>query len=222
MGFFWQGLPPYVIEWSHQFLGADVVSVETGTFQGDTSLLLANAFGACVTIERSDALAAAAERRFAGDPRVSVLHGSSRDRLREVVPPSERAAFFWLDAHGFYDYVGSDQEENPLLEELRVILDIRGAAPTVIAVDDARGMGVQPDWPSVASISGTLAQGGYETVIIDDVLVAAPASLTPDFYDLYQRSRVVEVSALFHVWSQVRAVVSLRRLTDRAIIKFKS
>ena len=221
MGFFWQGLPPYVIEWSRQFLGADVESVETGTFEGDTSLLLANAFGSCITIERSDALAAAAQRRFAGDPRVSVLHGSSRERLREAVPSAERSAFFWLDAHGFYDYVGSDQEENPLLEELRVIMEIRGSAPTVIAVDDARGMGVQPDWPSVASISGALAQGGYETVIIDDVLVAAPALLKPDFYDLYQRSRVVEVSALFHVWPQVRTIVSLRKLTDRVIIKLK-
>lgn len=221
MGFFWQGLPPYVIEWSKQLLGTGVVAVETGTFEGDTSLLLADAFGACVTIERSETLAAAAQRRFAKDQRVQVLQGSSRDRLREAVPGADRPAFFWLDAHGFYDYVGADGEENPLLEELRVIMEVRGSAPAVIAVDDARGMGVQPDWPSVSSITGALAEGGFASAIIDDVLVAAPASLAPDFYGLYQNSRVVEVSALFHVWSQVRAVVSTRKLTDKVVIKLK-
>lgn len=217
MGYFWQGLPPYVIPWAKTLLPHGSVAVETGTFQGDTSLLLAEQFGRCVTIERSQALAAAARSRFADDRRVTVLEGTSRERLADALPSLEEGCFFWLDAHGMYDYVGEDQDENPLLAELELILTTRGSAPNVIAVDDARGMGTQPDWPALGSIFGVLSAHGYRGAIVDDTLVAAPEAASADFYALYTASRQVEVPAVFHIWPQVRGMVKARVVSDRAV-----
>jgi hypothetical protein len=217
VGFFWQGLPPYLIPWATEFLPSPVVAVETGTFQGDTSQLLADKFGACVTIERSPTLAADAEKRFAETSKVTVLTGSSRDRLLEALPEPAVSCFFWLDAHGVYDYVGSDPEENPLLFELETILGSRGSAFNVIVIDDARGMGVQPDWPPLTEILGVLQRYDYTASIIDDVLVAAPIAAKPDFYALYKSSRMVEVSAVFHLWPQIMRSSRFRAATDAAI-----
>ena len=217
MGYFWQGLPPYVIDWAKQLLPTSSVAVETGTFQGDTSTLLADQFGVCVTIERSQALAQAARTRFAADSRVTVLEGTSRDRLVDALPADDVGCFFWLDAHGMYDYVGTDDDENPLLAELELILDRRADASNVIAVDDARGMGTQPGWPPLGSIFGVLTAHGYSGAIVDDTLIAAPDALAPDFYALYLASRQVEVSAVFHIWPQVRGLFKTRIVSDRAV-----
>ena len=214
MGFFWQGLPPYLIDWSRSFLPEPFTSVETGTFQGDTSELLAKSFGSCTTIERSETLAAAAKARFASDTRVKVLQGSSRDVLEAALPPEGVATFFWLDAHGFYDYVGLDDQENPLLDELDLIIRVRGKAANVIAVDDARGMGVQPDWPPLADVLSRLKGAGFDVAIIDDTLIAVSASLNPDFYGLYKKSRIVEVSAVFHIWPGVMKAARRRARVD--------
>lgn len=217
MGYFWQGLPPFIIEWSKALLPSHSVAVETGTFQGETSLLLANEFGACTTIERSDHLFADAATRFASDPRVTVLHGSSRDRLAEALPSDNVGCFCWLDAHGIYDHAGDDMEENPLLFELETVASTRPGPRTVIAIDDARGMGAQPGWPPLADIFAVLSRHGYGVAIVDDCVVAAPLSAGPDFYALYRASRMVEVPAVFHVWPQIKGVVSIRKQTDRLV-----
>ena len=221
MGYFWQGLPPYVIDWSRGLLPEGSVAVETGTFEGETSLLLADAFGSCMTIERSERLAQNAQRRFAQDPRIRVLQGSSRDRLAEALPPKDRGCFFWLDAHGMYDYAGSDHEENPLLTELEVVLNTRGTSPNVIAVDDARGMGTQPGWPLLGRILGLMADYGYGGVVVDDCLVGAAMSDQPDFETLYRTSRQVEIPAVFHIWSQIRGLARSRAVSDRLVARVR-
>jgi hypothetical protein len=221
MGFFWQGFPPHLIPWTRSLLGNDVRAVETGTFEGDTALLLAESFGSCVTIERSANLAQRARRRFAADDRISVIEGSSRNCLADAVPGAEQPALFWLDAHGFYDYAGEDEEENPLLAELSLIFRLRGTSPTVIAIDDARGMGIQPGWPDIGAITAVMSESGYTSAIIDDVLVATPARLDPDFLSLYRRSRIVDAGALFHVWPQVKRVVNRRARMDVLVERIK-
>jgi hypothetical protein len=219
MGFFWSGLPPYFVAWASPFLGKDVVAIETGTYLGDSAQFLADSFGTCVTIERSGHLAAQAMKRFSNDDRITVLEGSSRACLAEAIPDSAKPAFFWLDAHGMYDYEGPDDEENPLLEELRIILTKRTGSRTFIAIDDARGMGVQPEWPSVREIMALFQEHDYSAAIVDDCIVAVPAHLNSDFYGLYQLSRIWEVSALFHVWSGVKRLVSRRARRDRLVMR---
>lgn len=203
MGFFWEGLPPYLLPWCARVLTQPATAIETGTFRGDTTALLAESFGSCVSIERVHALAENAKARFAGDPRVQILEGSSRDHLADVVPERNTSAFFWLDAHGIYDFDGPDAEENPLLAEIDVIVNARDSDNTIIAIDDARGMGTQPDWPAMSDISIPLGNAGYTTIYLDDIFLAVPSRLKKDLGSLYQQSRMVEGTAVFHIWPAV-------------------
>lgn len=220
MGFFWEGLPPYVLPWASTVLGPNAVAIETGTFRGDTSLLLRLHFGQCRTIERSANLAAAARRRFAADPGINIFEGSSRDLLAELLPEASVPCFLWLDAHGIYGHAGDDQEENPLLEELRIIIASRTDANTVIAIDDARGMGTQPDWPSVGNIARLLEDASYHVVSFDDILLAVRSVDQPDFYALYMSSRMVQAGSIFQIWRHLMRSVKNRGRKDRILGPF--
>jgi hypothetical protein len=219
VGFFWEGLPPYILSWSASHLSSPIVAIETGTFRGDTTQILAETFHECITIERSPHFAQSARTRFIGDPRITILEGSSRDKLTEAIPEKDLSSFFWLDAHGIYDFEDPTAEENPLLAELQMIISGRNSSNTIIAIDDARGMGTQPGWPAMSSIVVPLANAGFTTVYIDDVFLAVPDQLSPKLWELYQQSRTVEVSAVFHVWPHVtraaRRQITLNRIVER-------
>jgi hypothetical protein len=203
MGFFWEGLPTYLLPWSERVLPKPSAAVETGTFRGDTTLLLANTFGSCVSIERSHDLATAARNKFSNDSRIEILEGSSRALLHQAIPAREVSAFFWLDAHGIYDFDGKEAEENPLLAEIGTVLTARDSANTIIAIDDARGMGTQPGWPAMSEIAIPLGNAGYTTIYLDDIFLAVPAQYKDDLWRLYQQSRMVEATAVFHIWPRV-------------------
>jgi hypothetical protein len=220
MGYFWEGVPPYLLPVAVQVLGLGTTSIETGTFRGDSALLFAETFGSCTTIERSTDLGRAAEIRFENDPRVTVLSGSSRVLLSEALPNRDTSCFFWLDAHGIYDASASDQEENPLLAELQIIIGERQPANTLIAIDDARGMGTQPGWPSIGSICSLLTSEGYDVVFLDDILLAFDSSCGLNTYELYQSGRQTEIPMVFHIWPAIRKLTNARRWLDSAVTKF--
>ena len=219
MGFFWEGLPPFLLNWSAAQLHSPAVAIETGTFRGDTTKLLAEKFQRCITIERSTQFAQAARLRFSNESRVTILEGSSRDQLAGAIPEDNVSCFFWLDAHGIYDFEDSEAEENPLLAEIELIISQRDSSNTIIAIDDARGMGTQPGWPAMSAIVVPLSNAGYTTIYIDDVFVAVPDRLSSELWDLYQQSRTVEVSAIFHLWPRImkasKRQIVLNRIVER-------
>lgn len=221
MGYFWEGIPPYLLPQVSRILGNDATSVETGTFRGDSALLFANTFGSCTTIERSVALGKQAKERFAQDSRITVLVGSSRDLLTQALPSHDHACFFWLDAHGVYDTTGADSEENPLLAELEVITEDRSPSNTVIAIDDARGMGTQPGWPSIGSICARLANEGYDIIFLDDILLAFDRASGLDTYATYQAGRQTQVPMLFHLWPNVQRLFRVRRKLDGIVSRLR-
>lgn len=221
MGYFWEGIPAYLLPVIARALGPGATSVETGTFRGDSALLFANTFGSCTTIERSEDIGAQAQARFAGDARVRVLIGSSRELLADALPDRETPCFVWLDAHGVYDLTGADVEENPLLAELNIIGDARNSLNTVIAIDDARGMGTQPGWPSISAISQALVAQGYDVIFLDDILLAFDSQLGLDTYAIYKASRQVEVPMVFHVWSNINRLVRGRRTLDTVVSRVR-
>ena len=129
----------------------------------------------------------------------------------------EKACFFWLDAHGLYDFAEPEAEENPLLNEIIQILRVRDQENTIIAIDDARGMGTQPGWPPISKILGPLNSAGFVTIYLDDVLLAVPERLQSDLWPLYLQSRMVEVSAVFHIWKPVLRASKIRAILDKLV-----
>lgn len=159
------------------------VFVETGTAEGDTVAGVRPFFSEIHTIESDHQLHAAAARRFVDDASVRVHFGDSPLVLARIVPDlASRSVLYWLDAHATGSRPG-EGPECPLLEELAAISVLN--ARSVIAIDDARLFLAPPppprrpdSWPDLPTILARLnsLSPGRETMVIDDVLVFAPAS----------------------------------------------
>lgn len=113
--------------------------VETGTYRGDTTAFLATLAPRVISIEPDDVLYRQAERRFGGDSRVVLLHGTSENSFEQVVASLSGPACFWLDGHysgpGTHLAVG----ETPILWELDVISrHLSRLGRVAVLVDDFR------------------------------------------------------------------------------------
>jgi hypothetical protein len=96
-----------------------------------------------------------------------------------------------------------DLVANPLLTEIDLITAARDSENTIIAIDDARGMGTQPDWPAMSEVAAPLEAAGFTSVYLDDIFLAVPQTLRKDLWNLYQETRMVEATAVFHIWPSV-------------------
>jgi hypothetical protein len=110
--------------------------VETGTYYGDTTAAVADAFDRCVTIELSPQLHARAAARFSSDVKIECYQGDSGSLLSGIIKSLSGPAIFWLDAH-HSGGVTANAGYDPILSELSAIIDDRRGH--VVLIDDARG-----------------------------------------------------------------------------------
>lgn len=122
--------------------------IETGLGHGDTLAETGGPQGypVRISIELDPVLADAGQRRFAGDPTVTILTGYSPAMLPRVCDPTQRTVF-WLDAH--YSGEGFSQDmarsvglardwgECPLLSELAAIAAVPWMTRPAVFIDDA-------------------------------------------------------------------------------------
>lgn len=157
--------------------------IETGTFKGDTSAWAAERFAKVLTIEASEALHKAAEKRFQGTKNVSVFFGDSPSILRRVIPGLKEPALFWLDAHytNAPDAAGQSGGECPLLDEIAAINEDQH--DHFVMIDDARLFITPPppphradEWPNISEVLSALTTGRPERqiMIVHDIIFSAP------------------------------------------------
>jgi hypothetical protein len=84
--------------------------VETGTYKGDSTALLAKGGNTVYTVEPDLRLYERAKKRFEGMPNIHVLHGLSETRLPELLPTLKGKIGFWLDGH----YSGGTTHQGPI------------------------------------------------------------------------------------------------------------
>ncbi len=162
-------------------LGNAAVFVETGTFQGRTTLWASQHFDAVYTIEKSEALYALHEEGLRGLRGVRPLLGDSREILPRVVAElGQHNALFWLDGHWSGAGTAGAGDECPLLQELACLAERRA---DIILIDDARLFLCAPPrpyqasaWPNIADIVNALsaARGRRFVQIVDDVIFCVP------------------------------------------------
>jgi hypothetical protein len=118
---------------------ANATWVETGTFMGDTTAVLAKNSKNVFTIEPSEDLYKKACDRFNGVSHIHVIRGLSEDVFPSLLPKLSGDINFWLDGHysGGITYQGDT--DCPVRDELRVIEEnlSRFKAVTVL-IDDVR------------------------------------------------------------------------------------
>jgi predicted O-methyltransferase YrrM len=100
--------------------------IETGTFEGDTTMALACIAQHVHTIEISDQYLAKAKEKLKDLANIYFYKGSSPEVLNEILRGAENNILFFLDAHW--------NSYNPLIDELKVIHK-HGLKP-VIAIHD--------------------------------------------------------------------------------------
>ncbi len=155
--------------------------IETGTYLGDTTALLARHGLAVISIEPAVELAARAAERFRATPSVRIVPGTSEDRLAAELAGVQGDVNFWLDGHysGGPTYRGAS--ECPVTSELACIADARARlGRIVVLIDDARLFGCgaprHPDYPSLDHLVCWARSHGLVWHVEHDIFVAR----TPD------------------------------------------
>jgi hypothetical protein len=155
-------------------------AVETGTYLGTSTRLLAEHFDRVTTIELSRRLAWRARILFATRRNVRVLQGDSGTLLRPATSPT----LYWLDAHWSSGVTAGKENECPLLDEIRVTSP--GHPNDCYLIDDARLFLEPPPpphkvehWPTFDDISAVTREErpDHSVVLALDVIVIAPRQI---------------------------------------------
>ncbi|MDA9009203.1 class I SAM-dependent methyltransferase [Alphaproteobacteria bacterium] len=113
--------------------------VETGTYRGDTTALLADNARFVHSIEPEVKLFEAASIRFAKFDNVEILKGTSEEVFPELLPKLSGDVNFWLDGHFSGSSTFQGATDTPVVEELRSIsANVRNFDKIAVLVDDIR------------------------------------------------------------------------------------
>jgi hypothetical protein len=150
--------------------------VETGTYYGEMVSAMRSRFDIIFSIEQDLALAEAASHKFAGDPKIKILHGDSKAVLPEIVKSLKLPALFWLDA-GYYGWAGAQGDQDRLSVELEAILrhPIKGH---LILMDDADGLNGKNGAPTIAEVTDRIQHSfpGQRVEVAFNILRITPES----------------------------------------------
>lgn len=155
--------------------------VETGTFQGDSTLWAAERFRRVVTIDNSlefqdDALASCAEHS-----NVEFFTADTRLVLPRVMASLDGPTLFWLDAHAAPGLFGK-ADDWPVLEELEII-DLSPFAHFVL-IDDAHCFmpgTPHPACPTFDQVRAWASKCDYACCVRHDVIALVPRDLEIEF-----------------------------------------
>jgi hypothetical protein len=150
------------------------IFVETGTYQGRTTLEMSRVFAKCFTTEIDPALYAEANSRFAGVRNITSLLGDSPAHLPSILAQIHQPAVFWLDAHDSGVHTGRGTKDTPIARELAMIF-AHEVKNHVILIDDARNFCGVFGYPSVRQLHRFVQQNSdYYMHIQQDVIAIHP------------------------------------------------
>jgi hypothetical protein len=115
------------------------VCIETGTYQGDSTLKFSSLFVKVHTIELSEQWYLFSKERLSKCPNVVCHLGDSAEVLKELLPTIKEPVIYFLDAHFAGGTTALGKEEVPLLRELQSIN--QRSDQDVLIIDDMRLMG---------------------------------------------------------------------------------
>ena len=170
--------PPHVKRATLLRLGLpEATWVETCTFMGDTTALLALRARRVHSIEPEPKLCARAQGRFANTPNVEIHGGLSEEILPILLARLEGDVCLWLDGHYSAGVTFKGPKDTPIAEELAAI---EAAAPRlgrlVVLVDDVRCFDPSrpefADYPPKAFLIAWAERLGLAWHIEQDIFVA--------------------------------------------------
>lgn len=133
--------------------------VETGTFLGQTTQLLARHAAYVYSIEPEPNLFARAEKIFSDKKNVKILKGASEDIFPELLPTLTGDVNFWLDGHYSAGITFKGSQDTPILDELACISrNINRFSRVCVLVDDIRCFNPHvPEYAAYPSLDALVA-----------------------------------------------------------------
>ena len=156
--------------------------IETGTYYGETAVWAARVFGKVLTIERSAELYHQAVEAHKNIENIQFILGDSKIELSKIITELSSPSLFWLDAHWSGGLTYGEEDQCPLIEEIRIINS--SEYDHFILIDDARLFTSPPQpphiidqWPSIDKVIDILKEKAQDKyiVIIEDVIIAVPS-----------------------------------------------
>lgn len=128
--------------------------VETGTFLGQTTQLLAKNGTYVYSIEPEPGLFARAERLFSRHHNVKILNGTSEEIFPDLLPRIKGDVNFWLDGHYSAGITFKGPQDTPIIDELACISrNISQFGRVCVLVDDIRCFNPQlPEYATYPSL----------------------------------------------------------------------
>lgn len=118
---------------------ANAIWVETGTFLGETTALLARHATHVYSLEPAQKLYERAAKKFGSNPRVTIIGQPSEQVFPELLPKLTGPVNFWLDGHYSAGPTFKGAIDTPIREELAAIAaNLKKLSPVVVLVDDIR------------------------------------------------------------------------------------
>lgn len=113
--------------------------VETGTFLGETTSLLASWGGPVYSLEPAKSLFDRAARRFKGQRHVVIVNAPSEESFPKLLPTLKGPLNFWLDGHFSAGATFQGELDTPIISELDAIAaNLPKLLPIAILIDDVR------------------------------------------------------------------------------------
>lgn len=113
--------------------------VETGTFLGETTAMLAQSSGHVYSFEPAAVYFARAQAKFARNAHVTIIKAASEVGFPELLPTLKGPVNFWLDGHYSAGATFQGELDTPIVAELEAIeQNLKTLAPLCVLVDDIR------------------------------------------------------------------------------------
>jgi hypothetical protein len=221
MGLFWKGIPHSVFPAIKKVLGPSFVAIETGTYKGETTKVLATFADSVTTIEADFGYYQRAKQSLQRFKNVIVLHGDSGVLIESALPSNQINCVLWLDAHYSGGNTAGVLNHCPIMSELHLILSSRKPSNTIILIDDSRGLIGKSGWPLLSELIGLLSQSSFSSIIIDDVLVASSIESLETIAEDFSRSRTSTFERLGGRMSLVTGIVKSLGIITSTAFKMK-
>jgi len=135
--------------------------IETGTYYGDTSLMVSKFFNKVYTIEINQDLYKRSKISLSKSENVEVIEGDSLDVFKILLPTLKNNCVFWLDGHNSGPGTGVGKIDFPVVNECELIDELLICDEILIIIDDVRLFGMNHQY----SIDDSL-----QNLTIDNIL----------------------------------------------------
>ena len=169
-------VPEIEVEYLRSNLNLDVF-VEGGTYKGDTAKHMSGKFETVYTIEKSNEMFNTAKVNLKDILNIIMIKGDTREHLHNILDNNDNI-LFWLDSHWSGGDTYGEEDECPLIDELKIIFKYK--KNYAILIDDARLFLAPPpyphnynNWPSITNIIQVLPNN-WELLEFEDVFYLIP------------------------------------------------